>query len=327
MSRAEVGQIQTVTGPVAPSDLGFTLPHEHIYARLWDNQVVATAGWGDLFGAVPMPDAVLRDEVAAYRDLGGGTIIDLSLPAIGRQPDRLHKISEATGVKVVMGCGWYREPFYPAEDAIDRRTVDQLAQVLVDEVEHGVGEGGVRPGIIGEIGANNAWVTALEERVHRAAARASLATGLALTTHSSFSDVGLAQLDIFQSEGVDPNRVVIGHCDSWPEMDYYHAILDRGAYVEFDGIGVWVIGKNVDKYERQMVDHFVAMIESGHAERLLLSHDVFAAPQFRYYEGTGFTYIFETFLPSLRERGVSDAVIHTITVENPARVLTVAPVR
>src|SRR5690242_17607567 len=127
MGRAQAGQIQTVTGAIAPDELGFTLPHEHVYARLWDNQVVATAGWGEAFAAIAMPDDVLRDEVTAYRDQGGGAIVDVTLPAIGRQPDRLRSISEATRVNVVMGCGWYREPWYPAEDAIDRRTVDELA--------------------------------------------------------------------------------------------------------------------------------------------------------------------------------------------------------
>jgi phosphotriesterase-related protein len=185
----------------------------------------------------------------------------------------------------------------------------------------------VRPGIIGEIGANNGWVTAKEERVHRAAARASLATGLALTTHSSFAAVGLAQLEIFEEEGVDPTRVVIGHCDSWLDMDYYNAILGRGACVQFDGLGAWVIGKENDHYHEQMVDAFVDMIERGFAGQLLLSHDVFAAPQFRYYGGVGFTYIFENFIPRLRRRGVDDATIRAITVENPARILTIVSPR
>lgn len=325
MSRARAGQIQTVSGPIAPAELGFTLPHEHIYARLWDNQVVATAGWGEMFGALTMPEQILRDEVAAYRELGGSTIVDVTLPAIGREPDRLRTISEATGVKVIMGCGWYREPFYPAADEIDLKTVDQLAQVLIDEVVHGVGEGAVRPGVIGEIGANNGWVTALEERVHRAAARASLATGLALTTHSSWSSVGLLQLRIFEEEGVDPTRVAIGHCDSHLDLDYYLGIAERGAHVQFDGLGVWTIGKNVDKYEQQMVQLILELLRRGHAERILLSHDVFAAPQFRYYEGTGYIYIFETFLPGLREQGVSEDVIRQITVENPARLFTIQP--
>lgn len=317
------GQIQTVTGPIASEDAGFTLPHEHIYARLWDNHVVATAGWGEMFGALYMADDTLAEEVEAFRAQGGGTIVDLSLPAIGRNPEKLREISQRTGVHVVMGCGWYRQPFYRPEDNIDRRSTDELAAVLIDEVTNGVGELAIKPGIIGEIGANTGWVTAQEERVHRAAARAQRATGLAITTHSSWSPVGLAQLKIFEEEGVDPNRVVIGHCDSWLEPSYYYALLERGAYVEFDAIGQWIIGKNADRYEKRMVEILVDLIDRGHVERLLLSHDVFAGPQFRYYDGVGYTYIFEGFLPKLREQGVTEQQIRTITVENPARVLTI----
>lgn len=323
--RAAPGQVQTVLGPIESGDVGFTLPHEHIYARLWDNAVVATAGWGETFGAIPMPEQVLREEVQAFKDLGGRTIVDLSLPAIGRAPEKLRSMSSAAGINVVMGCGWYREPWYQPDDAIDRRTTDQLAEILIGECERGVGSGEVRPGIIGEIGANTGWVTAQEERVHRAAARASLATGLAITTHSSWSPVGLQQLKIFVEEGVDPRRVIIGHCDSWLDSGYYFAILEQGACVQFDALGQWIIGKDDQKYEAEMIKILVQMHERGFTHQILLSHDVFAAPQFRHFGGAGFTYIFETFIPKLREAGVSEEAIRTITVDNPTRLLTVEP--
>ena len=115
--------------------------------------------------------------------------------------------------------------------------MDSLADELVAEFEHGVGETGVRPGIIGEIGTDKPWVSALEERVHRAAARAAIRTGMAVSTHGVQSTVGQAQLDIFLAEGMDPGGVVIGHADSWPDLDHYLAILDRGANLQFDFLG------------------------------------------------------------------------------------------
>ncbi len=137
-----------------------------------------------------------------------------------------------------MGCGWYRTAYYPPEALIDRRSTDDLADELVREATDGVGESGVRPGIIGEIGTDKPWVSPAEERVHRAAARASRRTGLAITTHAVLSDVGLAQLRIFEEEGADPTRVVIGHADSYPVLDHYLAIIERGANLEFDFIGM-----------------------------------------------------------------------------------------
>ena len=103
-----------------------------------------------------------------------------------------------------MGGGWYRDRLLPGETLIDRRSVDSLAEELVREATVGVGETGVRTGILGEIGTDKPWVTPSEERVFRAVARASRRTGLAVTTHAVLSDVGAAQLTILEEEGVDP---------------------------------------------------------------------------------------------------------------------------
>src|SRR5207244_11398316 len=109
---------------------------------------------------------------------------DLRRAVVCREPAWLARVSGATGLNVVMGCGWYRGAYYPAEARIDRRSVDDLADELVREATDGVGESGIRPGVIGEIGTDKPWVSALEERVHRAAARASRRPGLALTPHA-----------------------------------------------------------------------------------------------------------------------------------------------
>lgn len=313
--------VQTVLGPVDPEVLGFTLPHEHIYARLWDFPTVAAVGYGGMYGEIVIEEEVRVAELEAFCDLGGGTIVDVTLPAIGRDPLLLRRMAERTSLNVVMGCGWYREPYYPPDDLVDRRSVDELAEVLIREITEGVGDTGIRPGIIGEIGVNNSWVTAQEERVHRAAARAQLATGLSITTHSSWSAIGLKQLAIFESEGVDPSRVVIGHCCSYPVLDYYLGLLDRGAYVQFDNIGQW----DLAGYQERVTRLLLELVERGHAERIMLSHDVWNSRAFKFAGGTGFTHILERYLPELRERGLDEATITTMTVENPRRVLT--PVR
>lgn len=315
--------VHTVCGPVPARSLGFTLPHEHVSASLWDNETLVTAAAAaEPFGALPLTDAELDAEIAAFQAQGGRTIVDVSLPGIGRDPARLRQVSERTGIQIVMGCGWYRQPFYPAADMIDRRSADELAEILVREVAEGVGDTGIRPGVIGEIGANNKWVTAQEERVHRAAARASLATGLAITTHSNWSPVGRLQLQIFMEEGVDPNRVVVGHCDSWPHLDYLRDLVRTGAYVEFDGLGQWTINGS-DRYEERILDLIATLTDEGYAERILLAHDCFAAPQFLTYGGRGWEHLAKTAIPALLERGVGQAAIDLITIENPSRIFAV----
>jgi phosphotriesterase-related protein len=222
-----------------------------------------------------------------------------------------------------MGCGWYRGSYYPPAADIDRRSVDSLADELVREFEDGVGETGIRPGIIGEIGTDKPWLSPAEERVHRAAARAARRTGMAVTTHGVLSPVGLAQLRVFEEEGLDPARVVIGHADSWPHLDHYLAIVERGASIQFDFLGMaFTPQERVD--EPRIIELLTELVSRGHAERILLSQDVCHNQQLKHYGGNGYTYLADAFLPRLREAGVTDDVIDTITVANPRRLLTIS---
>ena len=311
------GRVQTVRGPLDPSELGWTLPHEHTAIALWH---VANR-WD--YWELRRDEPVIVEELTAFRDAGGGTVVDLTLPGVGRDPAWLVRVSEATGLNVVMGSGWYRDAYYPAEALIDRRSVEALAEELVREATDGVDGTGVRPGIIGEIGTDKPWVSPREERVHRAAARAARRTGLAITTHAVQSTVGLDQLDLFEAEGTDLSRVVIGHADSNPSPAYYRAIVERGASVEFDFLGMTFTP--LERHgEGRIVEAICELLGAGHVERVLLSQDVCHDSQLRRYGGNGYTYLGEAFLPRLREAGVSDAEIRTITVDNPRRLLTVA---
>jgi phosphotriesterase-related protein len=200
--------------------------------------------------------------------------------------------------------------------------VDDIADELVREATEGVGDSGIRPGIIGEIGTDKPWVSAIEERVHRAAARAARRTGLAITTHGVLSAVGLDQLRIFEDEGADPTRVVIGHADSYPRMDHFLAILERGASLEFDFLGM-SFTPTERHGEGRLVQLLCELIGRGHADRILLSQDVCHDSQLTRYGGNGYTYLARTFLPRLREAGVSDTEIETMTVANPRRILAI----
>ena len=307
-------EVQTVSGRIPAAELGFVLPHEHTGIQLWH----VPNRW-DYWELTP-DDAFVLPDLAAYRAAGGGTLVDLTLPGVGRDPLRLRRYAEASGVRIVMGTGWYRTAYYPPEARIDRRSVDDLADELVAGIEGGVDGTDVRPGIIGEIGTDKPWLTALEERVHRAAGRAARRTGLAITTHSVMSAVGLAQLRVFEEEGVDPARVVVGHADSYPVLDHYLEIIRRGANLEFDFLGMSFTP--MERHgEPRIVDLARELIELGHADRLLLSQDVCHNSQLTAYGGNGYVHLFRTFLPQLRASGVSESAIHQVTVLNPARIL------
>jgi phosphotriesterase-related protein len=307
--------VQTVLGPIDPSDLGVTLPHEHTQIALWH----VPDRWD--YWQLTRDEPLILEELAAYRVAGGGAIADLTLPGVGRDPAWLVGLAHASGLHIVMGGGWYRGAYYPPEGLIDRRSVDDLADELVREATDGVGDTGVRTGILGEIGTDKPWISALEERVHRAVARAARRTGLAISTHAVMSPVGLDQLRIFEEEGADPTRVVIGHADSYPSLDHYLGLIERGASIEFDFLGM-SFTPTERHGEARVVELLCDVIARGHVEHVLLSQDVCHDSQLRRYEGNGYTYLAESFLPRLRAAGVSEAEIGTMTVANPRRLLT-----
>jgi predicted metal-dependent phosphotriesterase family hydrolase len=307
--------VQTVRGRVAAEEIGLTLPHEHTAIALWH----IPGRWD--YWELSRDEKIIEAELAPFREKGGSCLVDLTLPGVGRDPKRLVDLSERTGLHIVMGSGWYRGAYYPPEASIDRRSVDDLAAELIREATEGVGDTGVKPGIIGEIGTDKPWLSALEERVHRAAARAARATGLAITTHSVMSPVGLDQLEIFEEEGVDPGRVVIGHADSYPSLDHYLGIIGRGANLEFDFLGMSFTP--MERHgEGRIVKMLCELLQRGHGDRVLLSQDVCHNSQLTRYGGHGYTYLQDTFLPRVRAAGASEAEVVRLTADNPRRILT-----
>jgi predicted metal-dependent phosphotriesterase family hydrolase len=311
-----VSRVQTVTGDVDPASLGFTLPHEHVWCRLWD--VPRNYSYE---GQVEDPD-VLAAELGQFVARDGRTLVDVTLPGIGRDPLGLREMSERTGLTIVMGTGFYREPYYPPEARIDRRSVESIADEMVGELTHGVGDSGVRAGIIGEIGTDKDWISAQEERVHRAAAQAQIRTGATITTHSIYTRIGLEQLELFEREGADPNRVIVGHCGWYAaSLELCLEIIATGASVQFDMFG------HTDQYtvsvEAELLGTIVALLERGHGDRILLSQDVCYAQNLTRYGGNGYTYLQDVLLPRLRSRGASEADVVGMTVTNPARLLAI----
>jgi phosphotriesterase-related protein len=195
----------TVLGPVAAEQLGVTLPHEHVFIDLMREY----RGDGLLHD-----EALAASELAAFKGAGGSTILECTSEGLGRDPLALRRAAQATGLNLVMGCGHYREPYLDRE-RLDRLSVDDLADEIVRDLEIGVGDTGVRAGVIGEIGCGR-FISALEERSFRAAARAHRRTGVTITTHAARWPVGLTQLNLLAEEGVDPRRVIVGHCDLSP---------------------------------------------------------------------------------------------------------------
>lgn len=297
----------TVLGPVPASALGTTLTHEHLFIDLWKEF--------HREGVLNDQELVVR-EVAAFTASGGRTIVDCSNGDLGRDPQGLVNVARATGVNIVMSTGHYRRP-YLDENWIDRNDDDAVAAELIRDLDVGVGDSGIRAGVIGEIGCERAWVAAVEERSFRAAAKAHLATGITISTHAAGWPVGIKQLDILEAAGVAPERVVVGHCDTVSSPKYHLDVARRGAYVQFDTIR----GRH-EAEVRAREDWILELIDAGFINNILLSHDVCLREHLAVYGGCGYTYILNEFVPRLSKRGLSEKELTTLLVTNPSRALT-----
>ena len=351
------GKVLTVRGAIDPEELGVTIMHEHLFIALlktvapdentpiseyalWD-QKVSLDNLHLARARKPIRDNwILSDEDAAieeameFRKLGGHSMVEVTSIGLHRDPVAMLRVSNATGLNVVMGSGWYQKLYHP--DNMDDLTVEEMADEIIADITVGVGDTGIRSGIIGEVGIEGDPIEPNEVKSLRASVRASRATGAAISLHQGgLGREKLQTMAIMGEEGVDPSRVIYGHCDSVADdLPLLLELLDQGVYIQFDNMGR--VGVPLDLKPPNPKEHFAAalnalivaaipqLIEAGYADRLLLSQDVCTKVQLKRYGGTGYSYLLETFLPHLRNRGVSEAHIRMMMVDNPKRVLTFA---
>lgn len=342
------GQVLTVTGPVEPSRLGQTLMHEHIFVDFkfagslrpdpatdaglslqpvtLDNLAKARAGhWiadNDFLGDFEESLA----EVAAYKAIGGGTIVDVSGIRLGRDPVGLLKISNASGLNVVMGGSWYQKRYHPPN--FGELTLDELTDGMVRDIAVGVDGTEIRSGIIGEIGINGNPLTDDEIKLVRASARASRLTGAPMTFHvGGVGEEKFRVLKIVADEGVAMSSVVMGHSNGLAfDLPFARRILALGVFIEFDWLGALGSpgGFLEARTDRKVAEGIARLVREGYAGRIVLSHDICNKTQLKKFGGLGYTYIHEYFLPVLRELGVGEADIRKMMVENPAKALAFA---
>jgi phosphotriesterase-related protein len=303
-----MADVVTVLGPVAADRLGRVLPHEHLLINL----ARVTRNYDHFLHDV----SLAAIEAARFREAGGSTIVDLTNRNLGRDPRSLCRIARETGLNIIMGCGWYREPYYDPE--LYTKSTNRLADDIVRDIFDGVGDTGIRAGIIGEIGSDDGRpISPGEERSFRAAARAHKRTGLTISTHAAYSRVGLDQLDLLEEEGVDPARVIVGHAGHMSDPDYHEALARRGAWVQFDrirGMYEWEV--------RRYIELIQEFLNRGFLHQLLLSHDVCMTSHLHAYGGTGYDFLLTDFVARLRAAGLSELEIDTLLIDNPRAALT-----
>jgi len=307
-------KIVTVTGDISPEKLGVTMPHEHVICDISLHSGIENNRLDDVEAAIL--------EVNAFREAGGGCLVDVTTADIGRNATALKQVAQATGVNIVTTTGWYSESIYPSRVGTD--DVAALAREMIHEATHGIGETGIKPGVIGELGARLAELSPAEELVLRASARAHLETGLAIVLHAALNRPGLSQVRVLREEGVSADKIIVSHADIvWHEevqedLSYHLALLDIGCYLSFDTIG-WL--------EFSPEHHKIACIQEiiarGYAGRLLLSSDLCRRTFYHANGGRGYDYVLRSFVPRMRECGVAESDIQRMLIGNPAEVLAV----
>ena len=303
--RSLTGKILTVKGPINPDELGRTLMHEHIFidftvhddttegwkyaSRVKPTGATAVALYNspltmNLLGAVAMgapnrdnwllkDEKVSIDEVRRFQAAGGNSIVDVTSIGLDRDPEALLRVSKATGLNVVMGAAWYRKGWSGKQ--IANRSVESLTEAIVRDVTVGVGDSGIRSGIIGEVGTEGNPLVQTELNNIRAAGRASRLTGAAITLHTAALLKEQPRiLNMLAEEGADLSRVIVGHSNPIAtDLPFMKQLMDRGAYIQFDLLGrppnVRTVVSDAD-----VANGIVAMISAGYLQKILLSQDV-----------------------------------------------------
>ena len=312
-----MAKVNSVLGQVDTAELGFTLSHEHV--------IVASAGIQQVYPEFLDRQGTINEAIAALKEAyqeGLRTLVDVTTIDLGRDVDMLEQVSRGSGVHIICATGtWLDIPrvFWSA-------TPDMIAPLYVREIKEGIEGTGIRAGII-KVANDVGGVTPQGEIILRAVARAQRETGVPISTHAWAPErVGEQQVRIFEDEGVDLNRVYIGHSNDTTDMEYLIGLLNKGVWIGLDrhpggrlsGTPNW---EGRTETAKQLID-------AGFGHRIMLGHDWSVTLSItsrelqqdrERYNPDGYLFITRNVLPMLKELGVADEAVRQVMVENPRR--------
>jgi phosphotriesterase-related protein len=314
--------IETVKGPVDSSKLGKVLMHEHVFVLSTEIMENYKTGWDE--------DERVSDAVTRLRDLkanGIDTIVDLTVVGLGRYIPRIQRVNAEVDINIVAATGLYTYndvPHYfhfrgPGK-LFD--VPELMVEMFVEDITKGIAGSGVKAAIL-KCATDEPGVTEGVERVLRSVAQAHRATGVPISTHThAHTRRGLEQQDIFEQEGVDLRRVVIGHSGDSTDLFYLKHLMDRGSYIGMDRFGIDVLLP----FE-QRVDTVAKLCEQGYAGQMVLSHDAACFNDWLPQEALPvvtpnwhYNHITRDVVPALKKRGVTDAQVQSMLVDNPRQI-------
>ena len=340
------GKVMTVLGPIDSDDLGVTMSHEHIFIDLshrvrepcdaslksyvYEPVRMDNLNWIKRHFTNNSDNMLLNDikeateEVMDVKRFGGNSIVDVTNHGIGRDPIAIRKVAIETGMNVIMGSGYYVGISHPPE--MSEKTEEDIAKEIIKDVKEGVGDTGIKSGVIGEIGVENFREDPNEEKVLRGAVIAQKETGAPLYIHPPFTRECERIIEILEEEGADLQRVILCHSDFYIDesMEYTFMIADAGIYIEYDTWGFegdWYEMGLWEPSDTQRAVGTKKLIDKGYQDKILFSTDICMKMMSMKYGGPGRAHILRDCLPLLRKYGVTDQELETILVDNPKKVL------
>lgn len=315
----EPGTISSIRGYIKPSDLGFTLMHEHI--------AILTPGIKENWPHYFNEESFLKIAFTKLTELhsrGIQSIVDLTPPDLGRDIILLKKVQALTPINIIPCTGMY----YDIPIFWQTREPDEMAETFIKDIKEGIQGSEITAGIIKlATDDNEGGLNEQNEKCLRAGARAHRATGVPITTHTGPPDVGLGQQRVLREEGVDLSRVIIGHIGDTTDTDLQKKLMDEGSFIGMDRFGIYSEGITVTFEQR--VDTVAKLCSEGYTDRMILSHDHMCwidwnlktlIPGWPDIDKNLYTHISDDVLPALRERGVTEDQINQMMMNNPQRI-------
>jgi phosphotriesterase-related protein len=314
-----MAQVETVRGPIDVDALGRTLMHEHVFVLNEEVRQNYPADWAE--------DDRVDDAIAKLSALAGRgcqTIVDPTVLGLGRDIERIRRVAGGTELNIIVATGLYtynEVPLYFKFRTPDGDGVDPMTQLFIDDITTGIAGTGIKAAFL-KCAIDDQGMTLGVERVLRAVARAHAETGVPITVHTHpHSGTGRDALRVLREEGADLTKVVLGHSGDSTDLDYLSELADAGCMLGMDRFGLDIITPFEDR-----VATVAAMCSRGYAGSMVLSHDAscyidwFPPEVVPLFAPTWhFEHLFDDVLPALLSRGVTDAQIETMLVDNPRR--------
>jgi phosphotriesterase-related protein len=312
-----------VNGPIDAHDLGLTLIHEHFFSG---DEAVA-AQWPHVRDH-ELEYRLALEAAEAVKGHGVRTVVEPTAMLLGRDVRAPMRLAADTGLQIVPCTGIYTYDHLP--QFLLNRSADFIAELFVHDIEHGIQGSEAKAAFI-KCAADEAGVNERIEKVHRAAARASLRTDAPIMAHSRpASNTGPRQVEILLEEGVAPEKIQIAHTGDTDDLDYIERLLDTGVWIGMDRYGIDVF-LPTDRRNATVL----TLLERGYAERMFLSQDFdipiaagldwYPPEMVEQMQAAGaapdwsMTFLFEGVIPALKEGGMTDDQLETMMVANPAR--------